>query len=113
MEDCKLVKVPISMGEKLTTKHCPKKNKEIEDMEHVPYVSAISSMMYVMVCNRIDISHVVGVLSRYMLTYEKEHWTTINRVLRYLCGIKDYDIFYQGKPEAGSEVNVHVFVDVD
>jgi len=32
-------------------------------MPHVPYASAVGSLMYAMVCNRPDITHVVGVLS--------------------------------------------------
>ncbi|XP_068658003.1 secreted RxLR effector protein 161-like [Aristolochia californica] len=35
-------------------------------MANVPYASAISSPMYVMVCTRPDIAHAVGVVSRYM-----------------------------------------------
>jgi hypothetical protein len=46
-------------------------------MSHVPYASAVGSLMYVMVCTRPDIAHVVGVLSRYMSKPRKEHWTTV------------------------------------
>jgi hypothetical protein len=35
-------------------------------MSHVPYASAIASLMYAMVCTIPDIAHVVGVLSGYM-----------------------------------------------
>jgi hypothetical protein len=38
-------------------------------MSHVPYASAVGSLMYAMVCTRPDIAHAVGVLSReYMAT---------------------------------------------
>jgi hypothetical protein len=81
-------------------------------MAHVPYASSIGSIMYVMVCTRPDISHVVGVLSKCMLTPGKEHWTTFKRVFRYFCGTKDYFIFYQGRPEGDNgKLDVHVFVD--
>jgi hypothetical protein len=90
-----------------------KDTEEIEDMACVPYASVVGSLMYVMVCTRPDISHAVGVLSRYMSTPGKEHWTTVKRVFRYLCGTKDYVICYQGKPGGDSELNVHGFVDVD
>ncbi|RVW14201.1 Retrovirus-related Pol polyprotein from transposon TNT 1-94 [Vitis vinifera] len=33
-------------------------------MRKVPYASAVGSLMYVMVCMRLDIAHVVGVVSR-------------------------------------------------
>jgi hypothetical protein len=66
-------------------------------MARDPYENFVGSIMYVMVCTRLDISHAVGVLSRYMSTPGKEHWTTIKRVFRYLCGMKDYAICYQGR----------------
>jgi hypothetical protein len=61
-------------------------------MAHVPYEIVVGSLMYVIICTRPNISHAVGVLSRYMLTPGKEHWTTVKRVFRYLCGMKDYVI---------------------
>jgi len=44
-----------------------------EDMSHVPYASAVGSLMYEMVCNRADITNEVGVLSRFMSKPRKEH----------------------------------------
>ncbi|XP_068667674.1 secreted RxLR effector protein 161-like [Aristolochia californica] len=35
-------------------------------MDNVPYAYAIGSLMYVMVCTRLDIAHAMGVVSRYM-----------------------------------------------
>jgi hypothetical protein len=82
-------------------------------MPCVPYESVVGSLMYVMVCTQLDISHIVGVLSRYMSTPIKEDWTTVKRVFRYLCGTKYYDICYQGKPEGDNKVDEHGFVDTD
>jgi hypothetical protein len=59
MHDCKLIKVPILMGEKLMGEQHPKTQEEIEDMENVPYVSSFGSMMYAMVYTRPNIAHVV------------------------------------------------------
>ena len=52
----------------------------------------------------------MGVLSRYMMTLGKEHWTTIKIVFRYLRGMTYFSICYQGNCE---EVRVHGFVDFD
>ena len=60
------MKVPIPVGVKLSTEQCPKTQEEEEDMSHVPYASAVGSLMYAMVYTRPDIAHVVGVLSRFM-----------------------------------------------
>jgi hypothetical protein len=67
------VKFPIHVGARLTVEQFPKTREEIEDMEHVPYASAIGSIMYVIVCTRPEISHVVGVLRIYISTPGKEH----------------------------------------
>jgi hypothetical protein len=102
-----------SCGARLTVEQCRKTQEEIMDMARVPNASAVGSLLYAMVCTRLDIAHAVGVLNRYMSTTGKEHWTTVKRVFRYLCGTKDYAICYQGKPGNGSERDVHGFVDVD
>eukprot|EP00253_Pinus_taeda_P006949 PITA_06949 len=88
-KDSKPVKVPILVGVKLSVEQCPKTQEEEEDMSRVPYASAVSSLMHVMVCTRPDIAHAVGVLSRFMSKPRKEHWTTVKRVFRYLHGTSD------------------------
>ena len=82
-------------------------------MSHVPYASAIGSLMYAMVCTRPDIAHAVGVLSRYMSKPGKEHWTAIKRVFRYLRGTTDHAICYQGIAGPDRVLDVHGFVDAD
>jgi hypothetical protein len=82
-------------------------------MSHVPYVSAVGNLMYAMVCTRLDIAHAVGVLSMYMSNPGKEHWTTVKRVFRYLCGTASYGLCYQGRPGLDRVVDIHGFVDAD
>ena len=60
------MKVPILVGVRLSAEKCPKTQEEEEDMSHVPYASEVGILMYAMVCTRPDISHAVGVLSRFM-----------------------------------------------
>eukprot|EP00253_Pinus_taeda_P006324 PITA_06324 len=111
--DSKLVKVPIPVGVKLSDEQCPKTQEEEEDMSRVPYASAVNSMMYAMVCTRPDISHAVGVLSRFMSKLGKEHWTTVKWVFRYLCGTSDYGLCYQGRPRLDRMLDIHGFVDAE
>ena len=66
IQDSKPVNVPIPIGVKLSAEQCPKAQEEEDDMYHVPYESAVGSLMYAMVCTRLDIAHAVGVLSRFM-----------------------------------------------
>jgi hypothetical protein len=63
----------IHVREKIIVEHFPRTQDAIEDMAHVPYASVVGSLMYDIVCTRSDISHTVGVLSRYMSTPGKEH----------------------------------------
>eukprot|EP00253_Pinus_taeda_P014751 PITA_14751 len=98
---------------KLYAEQCPKTQEEEEDMSCVPYVSAVGSLIYVMVCTRPDIANAVGVLSRFMSKLGKEHWTTMKQVFMYLCGTSDYGLRYQGRPGLDRVLDIHGFVDAD
>ena len=92
MQNSKAVNVPIPVGVNMSGEHFPKTEEEEEDMSRVPYASAVGSLMYAMVCTRPEISHVVGVLSRFMSNPGKEHWTKMKQVFRYLRGTSDYGL---------------------
>ena len=64
--------------------------------------------MYAIVSTRLDISHAVGFVSRYMENLGKEHWATVKWVLRYPRATSDYYITYNG----GCEL-VYGYVDFD
>ena len=65
-------------------------------MSHVPYVSAIGreNIMYVIVCTRLDISHAVSDVSRYMDRLGKIHWQEVKWILQYLRGTSHVDLLY-------------------
>eukprot|EP00253_Pinus_taeda_P009582 PITA_09582 len=92
---------------------CPKAQEQEEDMSRVPYSSVVGSLMYAMVCTRLDITHAVGVLGRFMSKQGKEHWTAVKRVFRYLHGTSDYGLCYQGRPGLDRALDICRFVDVD
>ena len=73
-----------------------KTHEEIEYMSKVPYSSTIGNLMYVMVCTRPDIAHVVGVVSRYMNNPGKEHWKEVHWILRYLRGATSHALCFGG-----------------
>jgi hypothetical protein len=77
MQNEKPVSTPLASHFKLTKEMCPKTQEEIEYMSRVPYLSAVGSLMYAMVCTRPDIAHTVGVVSRYMNNPSKEHWEAV------------------------------------
>jgi hypothetical protein len=80
-------------------------------MHRVTYASSVGSLMYAMVCTRLDIAHVVESLSRYMSKPRKENWTIVKRVFRYLCGTTSYGFCYQGRPGLARVLDIHGFVD--
>ena len=51
--------------------------EEIDYMSKIPYSSTVGSLMYAMVCIRLDIAHAVGVVSRYINNLGKEHWKVV------------------------------------
>jgi hypothetical protein len=97
MHECKLVKVHIDVGVKLSVDQFPKTHEHEKDVSHGFYYSSIGSFMYAMVCTRLDIAHSVGVFSKYMPKPWKGNWTTVKRVFKYLCGTTSYGLCYQGR----------------
>ena len=55
-------------------------------MRKVPYTSAIGNLIYVMVCTRPDIAHIMGVVSKFMSRPGKQHWEAAKWIMRYLRG---------------------------
>jgi hypothetical protein len=53
--------------------------------------------MYAMLCTRLDICFAVGFVSRFQSNPGPAHWKVVKRILRYLCGIADYMLCYQGR----------------
>ena len=46
--------------------------------------------MYVMMCTRLDIYHVVGMTNKYQYNPSQAHWKEMKRILRYLKCTVDY-----------------------
>ncbi|XP_074561976.1 secreted RxLR effector protein 161-like [Curcuma longa] len=56
--------------------------------------SLVGNLMY-LTATRPDITYVVSLVSRYMEQPFSNHWEAAKRILRYVKGTLDYDIFYQ------------------
>ena len=95
MHDCKPGDTPMAKGDKFSLSQCPKNNFEIQEMQHIPYASAIGSLMYAQVCTRPDIAYIVGMLGRYLSNPGKDHWIAAKRVMRYLQRTKDCMLTYR------------------
>ncbi|XP_070022089.1 secreted RxLR effector protein 161-like [Nicotiana tabacum] len=63
-------------------------------MKEVPYASAIGSLMYNMLCTRLDICFDVGMVSRFQSNNGWEHWTSVKHIIKYLNMTRDYMLVY-------------------
>lgn len=59
-------------------------NGEKEDMKKALYASVVDSLMYAMMCKRPDISHVVGIVSRFLSNLGRKHWNVVKWIMRYV-----------------------------
>ena len=73
MSKAKVVCSPLVGHLKLNSKQCPTSEKDMKEMSKVPYASVVGSLMYAMVYTRLDIAHVIGVVSRFLANPGKEH----------------------------------------
>jgi hypothetical protein len=75
MEDCKAMGVPLDPKTKL------KKNVNKDDETvKVPYQQAMGSLMYAMLCTRLDLAYPISVVSQHMANPSLEHWIAVKRI---------------------------------
>ena len=55
-------------------------------MNKIPYSSVVESLIYCMVCIRMDLAHAMSVTSRFMANSGKDHWAVVKSIFRYLKG---------------------------
>ena len=111
MDKCKPVQTLLPAHFKLSCQQCPNFDLEKAEMTKFPYSSVVGCLMYTMVLTRLDLSHAVSVVSRYMANPEKEHWRAVVWILRYLVGTTDYGLIYGAEKHA--EVCMEGYVDAD
>ena len=71
-----------------------KENDEDILEPEVPYLSTISTLLYLAQCTRLDISFVVNLLARYNNASTGRHWTSMKDIFRYLKGTMALGLFY-------------------
>ena len=114
MDKAKPVNCPLAGHFKLSSSQCPTSDEEKNEMQKIPYASAIGSLMYAMVCTRPDIAHAVGVVSRFMSNPGKEHWAAVKWILRYLQGTSKMSLcFGKGEPILDGFTDSDMAGDVD
>jgi hypothetical protein len=68
-------------------------------MRVIPYVSAIGSIMYAMICMRPGVSYALSAMSRYQSNYGEAHWTIVKNILKYLRRTKEVFLVFGGEEE--------------
>ena len=95
MQNFKKGFIPFRLGKSLSGNQRPKTHVEIERMRGIPYASIMRSLMYAMLCTRLDICFVVGMVSRYQSDPAEEHWIAVKHILKFLRRTRDYMLVYQ------------------
>ena len=72
----------------------PKTLEEENIMRQVPYASAMGSLMYAMLCTRLDICYSAVMVSRYQSNPRLKHWQAVKHILKYIRRTKDYMLIY-------------------
>ena len=76
-------------------------------MEKITYASAVGSLIYVVVCTRLDIAHIVEIINRFFSNLNKKYWIAIKWILRYLKATDTvYLCFSKGKSIIDRYVNM-------
>jgi Reverse transcriptase (RNA-dependent DNA polymerase) len=88
LSDCNPVVTPMELGAKLT------KLEGGEVMDSNTYWSMIGSLRY-LTFTRPDIAFTVRVASRFMGDSRYPHLKAVKKILRYIKGTKDLELFYQ------------------
>ena len=73
MHDYKLMDTLVERNLSLNLDMCPKLVEEKEQMSKVPYSSVIQSLMYEMMCTRLDICYAIGLVTRFQSNTGMEH----------------------------------------
>ena len=94
MQNAKASNTHFAAHFKLFAKMSPQTEEEEEFMSRVPYSNVVGSLMYAMVCTRLNIAHSVSVASHYMANPGKAHWQAVKWILRYLKGSIDIGLVF-------------------
>jgi hypothetical protein len=109
MADCNPVSTPLPVGLNLS-----RYDGELLPPGH-QYQALVGSLIYLAVNTRPDISHAVGILSRFMAYPTTAHWDAAKHVLRYLKGTSALGLRFHGHASTGNQgvCDWEIFSDAD
>ena len=65
MDKSKATPVPLAKGDEFSEAQCPENQLESDEMNDIPYASAVGSLMYAQVCTCPDVAFATGMFGRY------------------------------------------------
>ena len=69
--------------------------EEVNMMRQVSYASIVGSLIYAMLCTKLDICYSVGMDSRYQSNLEPKIWQAVKHILKYLWRTREYMFVYR------------------
>ena len=102
MEDCAPMSTPIATDCKLS------KDDDTPQIDATLYRSIIGALLY-LTATRPDIMQAVGMVARFQSSPKQSHLAAVKRILRYLKGTTDFDLWY---PKSSTLI-VTAYSDVD
>ena len=103
MTDCKPLGTPMLPGLKLTSEQCPQTSDEKAEMQNIPYINAVGSLLYLAILTRPDIAYAASVLARFNSNPGIAHWKAVKHLFRYLKGTVDLKLAYGPDPSNGND----------
>ena len=94
-DDMKSVNIPLGPLFKLKATMSPTTIEKHGYMTHVLYASAISSLMYAMVCTKFNLLQAVSIVSRHMHDPGRDYWEAMKWILRYIKGTIDVGLIFK------------------
>ena len=108
VNDCKPISTPLPINFMLSSSMSPSTKAETMEMSQVLYASVVGSLMFAMICTRLNIAQVVGAIGQYMVDPGREHWEVVKIILRYIKGTSNIALCY-----GGSNFTIKGYVDLD
>ena len=83
MTNSKKVMVPMVLRKSLSKAGCPLTREARDYMSRIPYAYAIGSIMYAMLCTRLDVAYALSMTTRFQSNLGESHWTAVKNILKY------------------------------
>ena len=102
MTECKPASTPLDASVQLVA---ATESDTVND-QSIPYLSAVGSIMYAMICTRPDLAFAISEVSKFSSKFTSQHWTAVKHILRYIKGSLNYKLKLGGFDEV-SKITVY------